>query len=102
VILYPLNRASGRALSGHSHDYKRHGTTTLFAALDAAIGKVAAARKKRRRRVESLAFMDDRVALYPGKETMPSSTTSTPTRRTRNGSRLIPTSTSTSPRQGLP
>jgi hypothetical protein len=24
---------NGRALTGQSHDYKRHGTTTLFAAL---------------------------------------------------------------------
>jgi transposase len=63
-----LKLPNGRALSGHSHDYKRHGTTTLFAALDLATGKVAAAHKKRRRRVEFLAFMDDIVALYPDKE----------------------------------
>ena len=63
-----LKLPSGRALSGHSHDYKRHGTTTLFAALDLATGKVAAAHTKRRRRVEFLAFMDDIVALYPGKQ----------------------------------
>ena len=25
---------NGRALTGQSHDYKRHGTTTLFAAFD--------------------------------------------------------------------
>jgi transposase len=63
-----LKLPNGRALSGHSHDYKRHGTTTLFAALDLATGKVAATHKKRRRRVEFLAFMDDIVALYPDKE----------------------------------
>lgn len=63
-----LKLPNGRALSGHSHDYKRHGTTTLFAALDLATGKVAAAHKKRRRRVEFLAFMDDIVALYPDKQ----------------------------------
>jgi transposase len=63
-----LKLPNGRALCGHSHDYKRHGTTTLFAALDLATGQVAAAHKKRRRRVEFLAFMDDLVALHPGQE----------------------------------
>jgi hypothetical protein len=63
-----LKLPNGRALSGHSHDYKRHGTTTLFAALDLATGKVTAAHRKRRRRVEFLAFMDDIVTLYPDKQ----------------------------------
>jgi hypothetical protein len=63
-----LKLPNGRALSGHSHDYKRHGTTTLFAALELATGKVTAAHRKRRRRVEFLAFMDDIVALYPDKQ----------------------------------
>lgn len=63
-----LKLPNGRALTGHSHDYKRHGTTTLFAALDLATGKVAATHKKRRRRVEFLDFMDDIVALHPGEE----------------------------------
>ncbi len=34
-----LKLANGRALTGQSHDYKRHGTTTLFAAFDVATGK---------------------------------------------------------------
>ena len=63
-----LRLPNGRALSGHSHDYKRHGTTTLFAALDLATGKVAATHKKRRRRIEFLGFMDQIAALHPGKE----------------------------------
>lgn len=63
-----LRLPNGRALSGQSHGYKRHGTTTLFAALDLATGKIAAAHKKRRRRIEFLAFMDEIVALYPDKE----------------------------------
>ncbi|WP_245322658.1 hypothetical protein, partial [Bradyrhizobium valentinum] len=29
------------------HDYKRHGTTTLFAALEVATGKIIAAHSKR-------------------------------------------------------
>jgi len=63
-----LKLPNGRTLSGHSHDYKRHGTSTLFAALDLATGKVSAAHKKRRRRVEFLDFMNRIVADYPDKE----------------------------------
>lgn len=59
-----LKLASGRALNGRSHDYKRHGTTTLFAALEVATGKIMAAHKNRRRRIEFLAFMNDIVAAY--------------------------------------
>ena len=60
-----LKLPNGRTLTGHSHDYKRNGTTTLFAAFEVATGKVIAAHKKRRRRVEFLGFMNDIVALYP-------------------------------------
>jgi transposase len=60
-----LKLPNGRALTGHSHDYKRHGTSTLFAAFDVATGKVRAAHKKRRRRKEFLDFMDEVVAAYP-------------------------------------
>jgi transposase len=60
-----LKLPNGRALTGHSHDYKRHGTSTLFAAFEVATGKVKAAHKKRRRRKEFLDFMDEVVATYP-------------------------------------
>lgn len=60
-----LKLPNGRTLTGHSHDYKRNGTSTLFAAFEVATGKVMAAHKKRRRRKEFLAFMDDVVADYP-------------------------------------
>ncbi len=60
-----LKLPNGRALTGHSHDYKRHGTTTLFAAFEVATGKVTATHKKRRRRKEFLGFMDEIVAAYP-------------------------------------
>lgn len=63
-----LKLANGRALTGQSHDYKRHGTTTLFAALEVATGKVIAAHSKRRRRVEFLGFMNSLVAAYPDRE----------------------------------
>ena len=63
-----LKLPSGRALTGQSHDYKRHGTTTLFAALDLTSGKVVGKHYKRRRRVEFLDFMNKVVAAYPDRE----------------------------------
>ena len=60
-----LKMPNGRALGGHSHDYKRNGTSTLFAAFEVATGKVTAAHKKRRRRIEFLDFMSDIVAAWP-------------------------------------
>jgi len=63
-----LKLPNGRALTGFSHEYKRHGTTTLFAALDVATGLVQAGHYKRRRRVDFLDFMNGVVAAYPEKE----------------------------------
>jgi transposase len=63
-----LKLPNGRTLTGHSHDYKRNGTTTLFAAFEVATGKVTATHKNRRRRVEFLDFMNDVVASYPERE----------------------------------
>jgi transposase len=60
-----LKLSNGRALTGHSHDYRRHGTSTLFAAFEVATGKVKATHKKRRRRKEFLDFMDEVVVAYP-------------------------------------
>jgi hypothetical protein len=51
-------------LTGQSHDYKRHGTTTLFAALDVATGKIIATHLKRRRRVEFLDFVKSVTAPF--------------------------------------
>jgi transposase len=59
---------NGRALSGHSHDYKRHGTATLFTAFEVATGKVTATHAKRRRRLEFLDFMDGVAAAYPDQD----------------------------------
>jgi len=42
---------------GVTHDYKRHGTTTLFAALDVATGEVLAQCKPRHRHQEFLQFL---------------------------------------------
>ena len=63
-----LKLPNGRALTGQSHDYKRHGTTTLFAALEVATGRIIAAHSKRRRRVEFLGFMNRLVATFPDRE----------------------------------
>src|SRR5436189_4202369 len=48
-----------------SHDYVRHGTTTLFAALEVATGKVTAALKPRHRHSEFLAFLKQVERAYP-------------------------------------
>ena len=60
-----LRLPNGRALTGQSHQYKRHGTTTLFAALDVVTGRVKAGHYKRRRRREFLDFMNDLIVDYP-------------------------------------
>jgi len=97
-----LKLPNGRALTGQSHDYKRHGTTTLFAALEVATGKIIAAHSKRRRRVEFLDFMNSVTAAFPGRKLTSSSTTSTPTRKTNIGSRPTPTCNFISRRQVRP
>jgi transposase len=63
-----LKLPNGRSLTGQSHDYKRHGTTTLFAALEVATGKILATHSKRRRRVEFLDFMDRVTAAFPSRQ----------------------------------
>ena len=59
---------NGRALTGFNHEYKRNGTTTLFAALNVTTGLVHAGHYRRRRRREFLDFMNELVSNYPGKE----------------------------------
>lgn len=51
-----------------THDYKRHGTTTLFAALEIATGKVTGAVKPRHRHQEFLAFLKQVARAYPERE----------------------------------
>jgi transposase len=50
-----LKLPNGRALTGQSHDYKRHGTTTLFAALNVASGEIHAKQEPLPRRSVSQA-----------------------------------------------
>lgn len=63
-----LRLPNGKAIAGYNHEYKRHGTTTLFAALNIATGQVKAGHYKRRRRREFLDFINSVVADYPAKE----------------------------------
>ena len=48
-----------------THDYVRHGTTTLFAALEIATGKVTGLCKNRHRHQEFLAFLKHLARAYP-------------------------------------
>ena len=50
-----------------THDYKRHGTTTLFAALDVLAGKVIGDCYKRHRHQEFLKFLRRIHQEFPGK-----------------------------------
>src|SRR6476620_1447690 len=93
-----LKLPNGRALTGHSHDYRRHGTTTLFAALEVATGRIIAAHSKRRRRVEFLGFMNSLVAAFADRTLhVILDNLNTHKRRTSVGSRNTPRSTSISP-----
>lgn len=51
-----------------THDYIRHGTTTLFAALEIATGTVTAACKPRHRHQEFLAFLKQLARNYPDQQ----------------------------------
>jgi transposase/transposase-like protein len=51
-----------------THDYVRHGTTTLFAALDIATGKVVDKCYPRHRHVEFLDFLKQVAKAYPRRE----------------------------------
>src|SRR3954452_7043654 len=51
-----------------THDYVRNGTTTLFAALEVATGKVTGLCKDRHRHQEFLAFLKHVARAYPDRE----------------------------------
>jgi transposase len=51
-----------------THDYVRHGTTTLFAALEVATGRVTDACYDRHRHEEFLAFLKRVARAYPRRE----------------------------------
>lgn len=63
-----LRLPDGKSLTGFSHGYKRHGTTTLFAALEVATGQVRVAHYSRRRRREFLDFMNGIIKDHPDRD----------------------------------
>lgn len=62
-----LPMAPGHA-EQRTHDYVRYGTTTLFAALEIATGKVIGQCKDRHRHQEFLAFLKHLARAYPDQE----------------------------------
>jgi transposase len=53
---------------GRTHDYRRHGTTSLYAALEIASGQVLAECHPRHRASEFLGFLRRIVREFPGRE----------------------------------
>jgi transposase len=51
-----------------THDYVRHGTTTLFAALEVATGKVTDHCFQRHHHIEFLAFLKQVATAYPRRQ----------------------------------
>lgn len=64
----PVLPTQPHLIERRSHDYVRHGTTTLFAALEVSTGKVTAALKPRHRHQEFLAFLKQVARTYPDVE----------------------------------
>jgi hypothetical protein len=88
-----------------THDYKRHGTTTLFAALNVLDGSVIGRNMQRHRHQEFIRFLNSIEVQVPvGKAIHPSSTTMPPTsiRRCAPGSPDIRAGRSTSRRSRPP
>jgi hypothetical protein len=84
----------------HTHDYVRHGTATLFAALEVATGHVTDALAPRHRHTEFLASSSRSPRPTPAAGCMSSATTTPPTSTTRSrpGLAATPASGCTSPR----
>jgi hypothetical protein len=99
-----LPMKSGRA-GTMTHDYKRHGTTTLFAALNVLDGTVIGRNMQRHRHQEFIRFLNTvGRRCRPERRSTPSSTTTQPTsiRRCANGWHGIPAGPSTSPQHRHP
>jgi transposase len=57
-----------RIVQRHTHDYVRHGTTTLFAALEIATGQVTGLCQDRHRHQEFLRFLKHLASAYPDQQ----------------------------------
>ena len=64
----PLLPMKPHQVERRTHDYKRHGTTTLFAALDVATGEVTGTCYHKHRAVEFLAFLQLVARVYPRRQ----------------------------------
>jgi len=64
----PLLPMKPHQVERHTHDYKRNGITSLFAALEVATGGVTGACYQRHRHEEFLAFLKLLVRTYPRKQ----------------------------------
>lgn len=63
-----LRMPNGKAMTGYTHEYTCHGTTTLCAALETAAGLVKVGHCARRRQREFLTFMNESVASDPANQ----------------------------------
>ena len=63
--MLPMRRGDAER---QTYDYKRHGTTTLFAALEIATGHVTAAVKPKHRHQEFLSFLRQLDRAYPDQD----------------------------------
>jgi len=100
----PILPITFAATEKRTHDYVRHGTTNLFAALNVGTGEVFGECKSARDGENFLAFLKKAVKPYIDKEVhvvLDNLSTHT-TRRCTPGWRRIRTSTSTSPRSARP
>ena len=61
----PILPMQPHLIERRSHDYRRHGTTTLFAALNVATGKVTARCQPQHRHQEFLTFLRQVTRAYP-------------------------------------
>jgi transposase len=61
----PILPMQPHLIERRSHDYRRHGTTTLFAALNVATGHVTARCQDRHRHEEFLVFLRQITRAYP-------------------------------------
>lgn len=63
-----LKMPDGKSLTGFSHEYKRHGTSNLFASLDIATGMVKSGHFKSKSRANFMRFMDEVLQGQKGHE----------------------------------
>ena len=64
----PMPPMQPGGIERRAHDYTRHATSTLFAALEVATGRVTAACKPRHRSTELLVFLRQVARAYPDEE----------------------------------